>query len=70
MLSVMLTMGTLFQGFVVAFLILLNQPFEADVSADFKSEMIALEEHQEARYPTVTVPKWMDAQKIQAASGA
>jgi len=36
--------GALFQGFVVAFLVLLNETFQADVSANLEPQMVALQE--------------------------
>jgi hypothetical protein len=36
------TLGALFQGFVIPFLVLLDQTFQADVSSNLKAEMVAL----------------------------
>ena len=57
-------LGTLLQGFVVALFVMLNESLQADVSSDFVTEMVALEEQDEAGNTSIPISKWMDAQEI------
>ena len=38
--------GALLQGLVITFLVLLDEPFEADVTPHFVSQVVALEQKQ------------------------
>ncbi len=60
MFSVVPALGTLFQGFVVSFLVLFNEALQADIAADLVSEVIALEQEQKTGDSTVSIPEGMD----------
>lgn len=59
------SMGTLFQRFVIALLVLFDQPFDADVPADFIAEMIALVQKHKAGNPAVAVAERVNAEKVE-----
>jgi hypothetical protein len=48
--------GALFQSLVVAVLVFFDDPLQADVSADLKTEMVTLKEEQQPRDTAVAVP--------------
>lgn len=57
-------MGALLQGFVVPFLVLLNETLQTDVSADLESQMVALQEQKEPRsknscFLVLSIPFWV-----------
>ena len=57
--------GALFQGFIVPFLVLLDEALQADVAAHLEPQVVALQEQQKPRDAPVTVAKWMNAKEIQ-----
>ncbi len=62
-------LGALLQGFVVSFLVLLNETLQAYVSADLQPQVVALQEQQKPGYTTVAVAKRVYAEKIQVEGG-
>src|SRR5262249_36630162 len=55
------TLRTEFERFVVSLFVLLDQAFEADVAPDFITQMIALQQQQQARYATIAVAERVNA---------
>jgi hypothetical protein len=56
---------TLLQGFVIALLILFDQTFQAEVTADLIAKLLALQEEQYLGNTTVSVAKRMDTEKVE-----
>lgn len=48
-LALMPALGTLFEHFVVAFFVFLDQPLQADVTPDFDAAVIRRQQQEEAR---------------------
>ena len=65
MFAIMPTLRALFQSFIIAFLVLLYQPLQADVAADFIAKRITLKQKKKPRNTAVAVAKRMDAKEIQ-----
>ncbi len=61
--------GGLFEGLVVAVLVLLDDALEADVAADVEPELIALEEQQQPRDAAIAVSERVDAQEVEVEGG-
>src|SRR5205085_3107344 len=59
------TLPTLPQHFVIAFLVLFDQAFEADVAAYLQPVVIAGEQQQEPRNPAVAIAEWMNAKEVE-----
>src|SRR5882724_9652158 len=55
----------LLQDFVITFLVLFNQSFEAHVAAHFQSAMITGKKEEESGNPAVPVAEWMDAEEVE-----
>src|SRR5262249_7660682 len=55
---------TLFQGLVVAFLVVLDESLQADVTAHLVPQMVASQEQEQARDAAVAVPEGMNAEEI------
>ena len=57
--------GAFFQCLVIPFFVLFDHPFQADVAADFKPQMVTLQEKQQPRDSSVAVAERMDAEEIE-----
>ena len=66
--SLMPPLRTFFQGFIVAFFVLLDEAFETDIAAHLVTELIALQQEEKARDPAVAVAEGVNAQKIKVES--
>src|SRR5262245_25423652 len=55
----------LLQRLVVAFLVLLDQPLQADVPPDLIAKMVALKKQQQPRDAPVAVAKRMNTKKVE-----
>jgi hypothetical protein len=53
--------GSASPGLVVALLVLLNETLQADITSDFVSEVIALEQEQKSGNTAIAIPEGMDA---------
>src|SRR5262245_56082498 len=56
---------TQLKRFVVAILVLFDEALQADVAADFKSQVITLEQEQQSRDAAIAVAERVDAEKIE-----
>lgn len=61
-------LGALFQGFVVALFIFLDQALQADVTANLLAQVVALKQQKQPGYPAIAVAEGMDAEKIEIKS--
>ncbi len=69
MLAFMPSLGALIQCLIVAFFVLFNKTFKADVTPNFISEMVTLKEKQQSRYPSISISEWMNTQEVQVEGG-
>ena len=58
--SIVPAVGALLERFVVAFLVLLDEAFQADESANSVSLMVTLQEQKEPRDTPVAVAEWVE----------
>jgi hypothetical protein len=57
------------QRLVVAILVLLDQPLQADVPTDLETKLIALQQPEQARDPAIAISERVDAQKVEVERG-
>ena len=53
------------QSFVVAFLVLFDEAFQADITADLQSRLIALQQEEQPRHPPIAVAEWVNGDCVQ-----
>ena len=58
-------LGRFVERIVVTFPLVLDQMFQTDVTANFKTGLIEEKQSQQPRHPPVTIGEWMDAEEIE-----